>query len=47
MASESVYTGKSIYGGYYAKDSKGNLGRGKSESNAINALKMAQNKKQK
>lgn len=47
MASESVHTGKSIYGGHYAKDSKGNHGYGKTESTAIHALKMAQNKQKK
>jgi hypothetical protein len=29
MASEHISTGKSIYGGYYAQDSSGNIGRGK------------------
>lgn len=47
MSSERISTGKSFSGGYYAKDSKGNHGYGKSESNAISALKMAQNKKKK
>lgn len=44
MASESISTGKSIYGGYYAQDSKGNIGYGKTENVAINALQAAQNK---
>ncbi|MCW6036647.1 hypothetical protein K4A83_10280 [Spirulina subsalsa FACHB-351] len=47
MATENVHTGKSIYGGHYAQDSKGNIGRGNSESSAIEALKMAQDKKKK
>lgn len=47
MSNETVRTGKSIYGGHYAEDSKGNIGRGSSESSAIEALKMAQNKSKK
>ena len=47
MPNETVYTGKSFYGGYYAKDSKGNRGYGKTESNAVEALKMAQDKSKK
>lgn len=47
MSNETVYTGKSFYGGHYAKDSKGNIGRGSSESNAIQALKMAKDKSKK
>lgn len=44
MPSERISTGKSIYGGYYAQDSSGNIGRGKSESIARQALQSAQNK---
>lgn len=44
MASEHISTGKSIYGGHYAQDSSGNIGRGKSESVARQALQSAQNK---
>ncbi|WP_159790480.1 hypothetical protein [Sodalinema gerasimenkoae] len=47
MSNETVYTGKSFYGGHYAKDSKGNIGHGSSESSAIEALKMAKNKSKK
>lgn len=43
MASEYIRTGKSIYGGYYAEDRKGNIGRGKTESVARQALDAAQN----
>ena len=44
MASERITTGNSIYGGKYAQDSKGNIGYGKDESIARDALKAAQNK---
>jgi hypothetical protein len=47
MSNETVYTGKSFYGGHYPKDSKDNIGRGASESTAIEALKIAQNKSKK
>lgn len=46
MASERISTGKSIYGGYYAQDSSGNIGRGKSEGVARQALQSAQSKSQ-
>jgi hypothetical protein len=44
MATERISTGKSIYGGSYAQDSKGNIGYGKNESIARQALQSAQNK---
>ncbi|QZZ22838.1 hypothetical protein J5X98_11105 [Leptothermofonsia sichuanensis E412] len=44
MASEHISTGKSIYGGYYAQDSSGNISRGKSEGIARQALQSAQNR---
>ncbi len=43
MGSERVTVGKSMYGGYYAQDSKGNIGRGNSEAGARDALRAAQN----
>jgi hypothetical protein len=42
MSSESVTTGDSIYGGKYAQDTKGNIGRGNTESAALSALQAAQ-----
>ena len=42
MATETVKTGDSIYGGKYAEDSKGNIGCGNTESAAMQALSSAQ-----
>lgn len=46
MASEKISEGKSIYGGYYAEDSKGNIGRGDSKESARQALGSAQQQSQ-
>jgi hypothetical protein len=40
--SEQVTTGDSMLGGKYAQDSKGNIGRGNTESAALAALHAAQ-----
>ncbi|MEB3883398.1 hypothetical protein [Lyngbya sp. CCY1209] len=47
MASETLRTSKTWSGSYRASDSKGNEGYGSTEGKAIEALKMAQNKKNK
>jgi hypothetical protein len=45
MTSERITTGKGTFGGHYAKDSKGNIGRGNSESAALEALRAAQSRR--
>ena len=42
MATETIHTGDSIYGGSYAEDSSGNIGWGNTESAALQALSSAQ-----
>jgi|GEM_PF-6932197 len=42
MSDVKVTTGDSIYGGKYAEDDKGNIGRGNTESAALSALQAAQ-----
>jgi hypothetical protein len=40
--SEEVRIGNSIFGGKYAEDTKGNIGRGPTEAAALVALQAAQ-----
>lgn len=40
--SEHVRTGDSFFGGKYAEDSKGNIGRGSDQQSALIALQAAQ-----
>ena len=42
MSTEKIRTGDSIYGGKYAEDSKGNIGRGPTDAAALAALQAAQ-----